>query len=232
MMLVPVVAVLAGCWWDDAPEIYKVTVSVIEDGSDIQSHEFICDFRGQTATRNCNEQFFYRDNHLRLVPDQRATTPEAVAKALDLTPVLQELYLHMGSLIEVAISAHGRKDDRYMISVSSPGGWYEKNRADAKNEFGKDVYISSDSALREGWENPLVPREEIHIRRLTDIYNQAFTHGKAGTVAAKEIRTLSDFDARMNAVTLEAITPYKPAKLSITWTPIDEEDITRTDKVS
>lgn len=232
LMLLPIAALLSGCWWDDAPELYKVTVGIVEVGAEIQSKEFICDFRGQTATRICQEQFFYVDNHLRLVPDARAQKPDAVAKALDLTPVLQELSLHMGTLIEVKISAHGRKDDRYMIAMNSPGGWYEKNRAQAKNEFGDNVFITSDAELRDGWKQPLIPREEVHIRRLTEIYNQAFVLGKAGIVAAREVKGLKDFDARVNAITLQAVTPYKPAAISVTWEPIDEEDITRSDNVS
>jgi hypothetical protein len=90
---------LGGCWWDSAPETYKGTAEIKFDNGQTASRDFQCDFRAQQATRKCD---FSID-----------LNKEEMQKAF-------EDYSDDKVVLNFSISANGRKEDRYMITVLPP----------------------------------------------------------------------------------------------------------------
>ncbi len=90
---------LAGCWWDSAPEAYKGTAEIKFDNGQTASRDFQCDFRAQQATRKCDFSIDFNKEEM-----QKAFKEDYPAKVV----------------LNFSISANGRKEDRYMITVQPP----------------------------------------------------------------------------------------------------------------
>lgn len=223
LMLLPIAALLSGCWWDDAPEIYKVTVSYTEDGGSTHSKTFVCDFRGQSSKRKCNEYFGWGNDHFALAanPDHPAyknVQDEEISKI-----VQQEFTDLTTEYARLSLSAHARKEGRYQMQLFLSRAWKLENAPSATDDRGKSVFIVSDSELREGFSQSFVPAFDD----MEDAYTREFGHRNA-----QLIRMLSPSTFEGDAFFVKTTRPFSRATLTVTWSPIDEEDITRSDNVS
>ena len=134
---------LSGCWWNDAPETYKGVATLTFENGGTFTQDFACDFRAQQALRLCEFAISF-------VGDERAES--AVPKGMTFG-------------MNVGISGHGRKEERYMLTMEAPYPeltwrqrifqrmmipWSVNPEPVAKTEEGKPAQIVTADNLEEG----------------------------------------------------------------------------------
>ena len=223
MMLVPVVAVLAGCWWDDAPEIYRVELRYQEENGTPHTETFVCDFRGQSSERTCNDSMHWANEHFVIAANPSNPKQVKIEEAIA-SPALQFEYNDLtAEYAGFILTAHARKEDRYQMELYLSRAWELEHKPSAKNDRGRSVFIVSDSELREGVSHTFVPA----FANMDEAYTRQF-QSRVSRLLLSYFRQSEDDDVFL----VQATKPITSATVSVTWTPIDEEDITRTDKVS
>ncbi|PKR50460.1 hypothetical protein [Thalassospira marina] len=137
---------LAGCWWDSAPETYKGTAEIKFDNGQTVNRDFQCDFRAQQATRSC-------DFEIKL-------SQEEMRKGFGKT------YGQTTLVLDMAIAAHSREENRYLITFQSPYSdmswgvrtlqydllpWELKSKPVARTEQNVPAYVVKTEQLEQGF---------------------------------------------------------------------------------
>ncbi|RCK43216.1 hypothetical protein [Thalassospira profundimaris] len=228
--LLPLILLLNACWFDTAPELYRVDVVFQENGKLTSGHsQAVCDFRGQTATRQCSVKLVIKDTHLnpsgagqyKAKIDQMFADP-AYAKSEYATAFSK----HEEIALSLELSAHGRKENRYNLIVNGDLPWSWSNQATATNELGQKVVVVTDSELRDGRNLSFEPNPAPYIKLYNDAYNEFFNRKSGCYTGDVNGCKIIEF------IGMQVTVPYQPANVTITWTPIDEDDLSHTDKVS
>ncbi|WP_147262168.1 hypothetical protein [Thalassospira xiamenensis] len=228
--LLPLTLLLGACWFDNAPELYKVDVEFSEPGGSFSANtSTVCDFRGQTSTRTCEIDLTMQNHHLELVGAGRYAEGNSRMfrdPQFELTEYAEFTKQHIVMPVKVLISAHGRKENRYGIHLDGLIPYGLNSSSVAKDDLGRQVAIATDESLRKTYVLDLTPMPEEYLSHWSSIYNEQFNrefscyNGDPGGCKLLE------------QVAVSAAEPFKPATLTITWTPIDEDDLSRTDQVS
>jgi hypothetical protein len=225
MMLVPVVAILSGCWWDSAPEIYKVELRYQEENGETRSRSFVCDFRGQSGRRSCDQEINWSNEHFTILANPANPKHDKIEEIIASQGMRHAFNKLTAEFLHFNLSAHARKEDRYQMRLSLGRLWAPEEEPTATNDAGDPVFIVTDSELRNGFSQNYVPAH--------DDMNAAFTKSFQWRVDIPLLTHLRKGVKEDDDVFLvQATKPITSATVSVTWTPIDEEDITRTDKVS
>lgn len=174
---------LSGCWWNDAPETYKGVATLTFDNGDAVTRDFACDFRGQQAKRICSFAVSFRDERYAVkVPEWECGYKSPSYKdACDSMRIMQQpdfdaaqkriagLYdsaLNNRSII-VRIDAHARKEDRYLVFISSELPWYRVSNPTVPTDNGEMAYLANSTQLDEGVSHELkVDKLEFFLSRV------------------------------------------------------------------
>lgn len=228
--IAPFIFFLSGCWFDSAPEVYSVEIAMTDTaglatGNSVQ----ICDFRGQTATRQCALNLQVSDDHLMIAASGPYKSDiEALLQSADFkrSPVATALSMHQNIDLRVIISAHGRKENRYNLTIDGESPWELLEQTTAVMDDGRKSYILSDAELREGKQLTFNANPSEYIQSYSEQYNLEMNRTFSCYTGDPNGCKLTEF------VSLQPQKAYSQATLSITWTPLDEDDLSKTDKVS
>lgn len=230
MTLLPLTLLLSACWWDDAPELYSVDVEFSEDGGSLSAKtSTVCDFRAQTSSRTCEINLSLENHHLQLIGVGRYAEGNSrmfIDPNFERTKYAEFTKQHIAMPLTILISAHGRKENRYGINLDGLIPYGLDSSSVAKDDLGRQVAIATDENLRNSYVIDLSPMPEEYLKHWSNIYNEQFN------------REFSCYNGDpggcklLDQVAVSEAQPFKPATLTITWTPIDEDDLSHTDKVS
>lgn len=221
----PLVAALSGCWWDSAPEVYQVKIAYSEGGNITRSDAFICDFRGQSSTRTCRGSIAWSNEHFRLEANSENPAFDKIASVVNAEHVQRKFADLTTEYVSFFIDAHARKEGRYQIQLDLHKTVKPSQKITAADDRGNPVIIATDAQLREGINVPYQSASDD----LADAVAWQFKLETANMILPGVPNWAKD---KGNLFSVTQIKPLASPSVSISWTPLDEDDLSKTDKVS
>jgi hypothetical protein len=163
---------LAGCWWDSAPETYKGTAEIKFDNGQTVTRDFQCDFRAQQATRMCSfivplpfEQWVeFRpiilpgDGKTILLSKNnwdeynKQDVRNKLRKKFGTDLAKKNLKTIFSSSFSFTITAHARKEDRYLVeALGGEGFWYDEKPTAQSEDRRHSYFVVDAEQLEDGW---------------------------------------------------------------------------------
>lgn len=221
----PLVAALSGCWWDSAPEVYQVKIAYSEGGNITRSDAFICDFRGQSSTRTCRGSIAWSNEHFRLEGNADNPAYDKIAKVVDSVNVQNKFADLTTEYVSFSINAHARKEGRYQLLLNLHKTVEPAQEATATDDKGRPVFIVTDAQLRESITVPYKSAYDDLAEAVAWQFNLEAKH-----LILPGVPYWAEEKGDLFSVT--QIKPLASPSVSITWTPLDEDQLSKTDKVS
>jgi hypothetical protein len=225
IVIAPLLALLNGCWWDTAPEVYQVELQYNEAGASKRSETFICDFRGQSSTRICRGNIAWKNEHFRLEANPENPAYDKIAKVVDSVHVQNKFADLTTEYVSFSIDAHARKEGRYQLLLSLHKTVQPAQETTATDDKGRPVIIATDAQLRESITVPYKSAYDDLAEAVAWQFNLEATH-----MILPGVPYWAEEKGDLFSVT--QIKPLASPSVSITWTPLDEDDLSKTDKVS
>lgn len=163
---------LAGCWWDSAPETYKGTAEIKFDNGQTVTRDFQCDFRAQQATRVCSFNVLipyqnWVNFRPKVLPNDGKTillskdnwdeyskqnTRNKLREKFGTDQARKNLQTSFSNSFSFTITAHARKENRYLVeALGGEGFWYDQKPTAQSEDRRHNYFVIDADQLEEGW---------------------------------------------------------------------------------